>query len=78
MELENRSTASSLDNDKDEVQNNTDNQTRFLQDDELSGHTENLFISNPTTCNLDERIAHSSGVMLEDKLEGASRDRGRW
>ena len=66
VELENRSTASSLDNDNDKVQNNTDDQTRLLQDKELSGHIENLFISNPTTCEFEARIDRSSQVVLEE------------
>ena len=66
MELENRSAASSLDNDNDKVLNNTADQTRLLQDKELSGHIENLFISNPATSEFEERIDHSSPVMLEE------------
>ena len=65
MELENRSTASSLDNANDKIQN-TNDQTRLLQDEDLSGITESLFISNPATCEFEEWSDRSSPVMLEE------------
>ena len=65
MELENRSTASSLDNANDKIQN-TNDQTRLLQDEDLSGINESLFISNPATCEFEEWSDRSSRAVLEE------------